>query len=202
MCLETTRCQASCEHAARGTVGGDSHQEEAIRLINPLWYLVALLIALGGWIAATVVAASAWDGVRDARVTALTDEISAEHRTVAIFTDILQPERAITCAATTGKDAEPVEVPASSLDITVRSDGSEWYLIGLLSDAPATMKVDCKPSDKRVDNASYGYAAVDGFDRAGTSRIISVVATVAAAVVAAWTFTSRRRRPAPHLVDR
>jgi len=168
-------------------------QEEAIRPVNPLWYLAALLLALGGWVGATVVAAGAWDGVRAADVKPLSGKISAENRTVAVFTDIQQPERQISCRATEGKNDKPTDVPAAGLDITVTSDGGEWHLIGLLPDAPPSMTLACTPLDKRVDNASYAYAAVDGFGRANTGRGIAALAAAVGAALAIWTFISRRR---------
>src|SRR5690349_4914839 len=94
-----------------------------VKPVNPLWYLTAFLFALGSVVLATVVAAGAWDPVRAVTVTPTTVHADAQGKTLVVFTDILQPDRDVTCRAT-GRDKKPVDIPAAALDIQVDNEGN------------------------------------------------------------------------------
>ena len=167
--------------------------------VNPLWYLAAFFLALTSIVIGTVVAAGAWDPVREVTVSPTTTRANAEAKTLVVFTDIIQPERKITCRAT-GRDKKPVDIPAAKLDITVDNEGNQWHLISLLNEGAEGMKVHCTPRDKRVDNASYGWATVTGFEsRANLAKGIGILGLAASTVLAAYVFYCRRqhRREAP-----
>ena len=168
--------------------------------VNPLWYLAAFLFALGSVMIGTVVAAGAWDPVREVTVSPTTTWADAQGKTLVVFSDIVQPDRHITCRAT-GRDKKPVAVPPAALDITVDNEGNQWHLIGLLSEGVNDMRVQCTPRDKRVDNASYGWATVTGFEsRANKANGIGVLGVALGAVFAGYVFYCRRqqRREAVH----
>jgi len=176
-----------------------------VRLTNPLWYLAALLIALGSAVAAVAVAASAFDPVRDATVTPITERVDAKGSTLAIYTDIVQDDRDIACRGRYGaEDAGRVEIPDQGVEITAMGDGTRWTLIGLLEDGRDGLRIVCTPADKRVDNASYGYATVTGYTTAvNNGKGISYLGLAAGAVLAGWVFWCRRsarraeRHPSP-----
>ncbi len=165
---------------------------------SPLWYLAALFLALGAWVIGAVVAAGAWDIVRDAGVSSSTAPVDAEDKSVAIFTDVLQPERRVTCRYTVApvqKGAKPTAIEPAPIDLTIADDGTEWYLIGFVLDGKDQMSVTCAPRDKRTDNASYAVSAVEGFSqRANVGNGIAILGTVAGIALAIWTFINRRRR--------
>lgn len=161
--------------------------------VNPLWYLAAFIFALVSVVIGTVVAAGAWDPVRVVTVTPTTTRADAMGKTLVVFTDIRQPGRNITCRAT-GRDKKPVDIPPAALDITVDNEGNQWYLIGLLTEGTSDMSVQCTPRDKRVDNASYGWATVTGFEsRANRGRGVGVLGVVLAAGWALYVFYCRRQ---------
>lgn len=167
--------------------------------VNPLWYLAAFFLALTSIVIGTVVAAGAWDPVREVTVSPTTTRANAEAKTLVVFTDIIQPERRITCRAT-GRDKKPIDIPAAKLDITVDNEGNQWHLISLLNEGAEGMKVHCTPRDKRVDNASYGWATVTGFEsRANLAKGIGILGLALSTVFAGYVFYCRRqhRREAP-----
>lgn len=166
----------------------------AVRLTNPLWYLAALLLALGATVAAVAVAASAFDPVRDATVVPVTERVDAKGATLAIYTDIVQEDRGIRCWARHGKgDKQRVDIPDKGVDITAQGDGIRWTLIGLLEEGHDGLRIICRPADQRVDNASYGYATVTGYaSKATTGRGISSLGIAAGVGLAAWVFWCRR----------
>ncbi|GAA2073221.1 hypothetical protein GCM10009821_09360 [Aeromicrobium halocynthiae] len=173
-------------------------QAEAVRLINPLWYLAALTIALGGQVVGTAVAASSWDAVRDAPLVNVSEPVDATGTSVAVFTDLPQPDRDIRCVVTeTADDAdgEPVDVPEAPLDLTAVSDSTTWHLVGFLLDAPdAQVRVACAAQDGAGDSASYAASTPDGVgERANLGNGIGWLATLAGIVLAIYVFTSRRR---------
>ena len=162
--------------------------------VNPLWYLAAFLVALGSVMIGTVVAASAWDPVREVTVSPTITRADAQAKTLVVFTDILQPDRDITCRAT-GRDKKSVDIPPAALDITVDNEGNQWHLIGLLDGGTDDLKVHCTPRDKRVDNASYGWAAVTGFEsRASAANDIGLTGVAIGIVFAGYVFYCRRKR--------
>ncbi len=165
-----------------------------MRLTNPLWYLAALLLALGSAMAATVVAASAFDPVRAAGVTPITNErIDAAGRTLAIYTDTLQPARNVTCHGR-DRDKERVDIPDKGVEITAQGDGTRWRLIGLLEDGRDGLRVRCVPDDEEIDYASYGYATVTGYtSMVNNGQGIAILGATASGALAVWVFWCRRR---------
>lgn len=166
-----------------------------MRLTNPLWYLAAFLLAIGSTMAATAVAARAFDPVRDATVTPVTERVDAGGSTLAIYTDLVQPERDILCRGRYGTDDRGrVVIPDKGLDITARGDGTTWHLIGLLEDGRDGLRIVCTPRDERVDNAAYGYATVSGYrSTVNNGAGIAYIGVGAAAVLAGWIFWCRRQ---------
>ena len=175
-------------------------EEAAIKHpVNPLWYLAALTLAMAGWIVGTAVAAGAWDAVRSAPIAAVSGPLDARGQSVAVFTDVLQPDRTITCEQTTAAarkaEKKPKPIPVASLDLVVLDDGNEWHLIGFEPEGRNGMDMRCIPKDKRADNATYAYAVVDGWtSRANTGNGIAIVGTFLGVALAIWTFVARRRR--------
>ena len=157
------------------------------------------MLALTGWVVATVVAAGAWDEVRDAPVAVVDRPLDAGGQSVAVFTDVVQPERKVTCAHTTEADRKaekkPKPIRKASIELVVTDDGNEWHLIGFEPDGRNDMTIRCTPTDKRSDNATYAFATVDGFtSRANTGNGIAIIATALGIGLAIWTFIARRRR--------
>ena len=167
---------------------------DSVKPVNPLWYLAAFVFALGSTMVGTAVAASSWDPLREVTVSPTTTRADAQAKTLGVFTDILQPERHITCRAI-GPDKKPVAIPKAKIDITVDNEGNQWHLIGLLTEGTNDMSVQCAPRDKRVDNASYGWATVTGFkSRANNGRGIGILGVVFAAGFAGYVFYCRRQQ--------
>lgn len=160
---------------------------------NPLWYLAAFLIALSSWMVATIIAAGAWQPVRDATLTPVTQRVDASRQSLAVFTDIVQPERAVTCRAT-GPGKKITDIPKAAIDITVDDDGNQWYLIGLLREGSDGLKVTCIPRDRRVDDATYAYAAVTGFSsKVNTGKGIAILGSTVGGGLAIFTLYTRRQ---------
>lgn len=166
-----------------------------MRLTNPLWYLAAFLLAIGSTMAATAVAARAFDPVRDATVTPVTERVDAAGSTLAIYTDLVQPDRDILCRGRYGQDDRGrVVIPEQDLDITARGDGTTWHLIALLEDGRDGLRIVCTPRDKRVDNAAYGYATVTGYrSTVNNGQGIAYIGVAVAAVLGGWIFWCRRQ---------
>ena len=166
-----------------------------MRPLNPLWYTAALFLVLGGWMAGTAVAAGSWDTVREAELVPLEQRIDAADGSVAVFTDIRQPERDVTCRATPrARGSEPTPFGPAPLDLRVDRDGTTWYLVGWLAEGADGLKVTCTPRDRAADNATYATAAVEGvLERANTGQGIAWLATAAGAGLAIWTWVARRR---------
>jgi hypothetical protein len=168
-----------------------------VRLVSPLWYLAALVVVLGGWMAGTVVAAGAWDRVREAPLQNVTERVDAGGASLAVLTDVRQPERDVTCTASArGKGAEPVPLPDAELDLSVVDDGSTWYLIAFDKDGRDDVAVRCTPRDRQADSASYRVAVAEGWqDRASAGNGVAWLLTAAGIALAVATWWSRRRRP-------
>jgi len=165
-----------------------------VKPVNPLWYLAAFLFALVGTMAGTAVAASSWNPLRDVTVSPATTRADAQAKTLAVFTDIRQPDRHITCRAI-GRDKKPVAIPPSTVDITVDNEGNQWHLIGVLNQGSNGMQVECTPRDKRVDNASYGWATAAGVEtRAGLGNDIGLAGVGIGIVFAGYVFYCRRQQ--------
>ncbi len=161
---------------------------------SPLWYLVSLFIALGASVVSIVIAAGAWDPVRDATVTPVGERFDATNQSVAVYTDIVQPDRDITCRAT-GADKKVTEIPAAKLALTVNNGSDQWHLIAMLNEGGKNQAITCTPRDRRVDDATYTYAVVDGFaSRANTAKGISILGLAVGVGLAGYTFHVRRQK--------
>lgn len=169
-------------------------KSEGVRPTSPFAYLAAVLIVLAGWVGATVVAAGAWDTVRDATLVPVTQErADATDRSVAVFTDIVQPERDIACRGR-DLDGRATDIDPAAIDVTVDSDGTTWHLINLLPEGRDGLKVRCGPLDRRVDNATYSFAIIDGFTSRGErGQAIAATGLLLGIALAGWTFVSRRK---------
>lgn len=167
---------------------------DGVRPTSPFAYLAAVLLVLVGWVLATAVAAGAWDPVRNATLTPVTEKLAdAKNRTLAVYTDISQPERKIRCAVRDPKGVRNY-VPPAALDITVDSDGSQWHLVALMPEGRDGLIVRCASPDGRVDNATYAYAVIDGFTSRGRlGQGIAAGGVLAGLGLGVWTFWSRRR---------
>lgn len=166
-----------------------------MRLTNPLWYLAAFLLALGSAMAGTAVAASAFDPIRDATVTPVTERVDAGGSTLAIYTDLVQDDREISCRGRYGEgDRGRVVIPATDIAVTAQGDGTTWHLIALLEKGRDGLRIVCTPTDERVDNAAYGYASVTGYGSAVTNgRGIAAIGAGAGAVLVGWILWCRRQ---------
>ncbi|WP_229053001.1 hypothetical protein [Aeromicrobium sp. Leaf350] len=165
-----------------------------MRLTSPLWYLVAVAIALAGSMVGTAVAASAWDGVREATIAPATEPIDAGGSTLAIFTD--QPQdREITCTTRPADkpDAKGDTVSGAALDIVVEQQGTDWHLLALQPAGDDGVTISCVPSDGGTDAAAYGFAVVDGFDKANRGATIGTVSLVVGIAFGGIVFWQRRR---------
>ena len=166
-----------------------------MRPTNPLWYLAAFLVALGSVMVGTVVAAGAWDPVREVTVTPTTVRVDAAGKSLAVFTDIIQSDRRIVCRATSRDKKDVTRIPDAAIDIKVDNEGNQWHLIGLLPAGRNGLKVVCAPHDKRVDNASYGYATVTGFEsRANNGKGVAVIGCAIGVALAGYVYYCRRQR--------
>lgn len=165
----------------------------SVKPVNPLWYLAAFFLALASSVVGTIIAAGAWDPVREVSVSPTTTRAAAQGKTLVVFTDIVQPDRKVSCRAV-GRDKKPVEIPPAKFDITVDNEGNQWHLIGLLNEGADGMKVQCTPRDKRADNASYTWATVSGFEsRANLANGIGVLGVALGALFAGYVFYCRRQ---------
>lgn len=165
-----------------------------VRPVNPLWYLAALLIALASLMGAAAYGASAFDAVRDATVTPVTERVDARGSTLAIYTDIVQADRDISCRGRYGDgDRGRIVIPATTVDVAAQGDGTRWRLIALLDEGRDGLRIVCTPADRRVDNAAYGYATVTGYSsRANNAQGFAWLGTAVAAALAGWVFWCRR----------
>lgn len=166
----------------------------SVKRTSPLWYLAALFIALGGAVLAIVVAAGAWDPVREATVTPIGERVDGTNKSIAVYTDIVQPDRKVTCRAT-GPGKKVTDIPAAKLTFTITNGSDEWHLIGLLNEGAKDQLITCTPRDRRVDDATYTYAAVSGFASKGNvGKGIAILSTFIGVVLAAYTFYVRRQQ--------
>jgi len=164
-------------------------------LRSPLGYLAAVLLVLVGWVAATVIAAGAWDPIREANVTPVTEKkADAAGLTLAVYTDIPQPDRTINCFADGPKKDQTTPIPPAKIQVTTEVDGTEWLLVAVLAEGRDGVTVKCTPRDRRVDNASYSYAVVDGCtSRAEIAQSVAIIGLLAGIGVTAATFWTRRK---------
>lgn len=171
-------------------------QSGRVRPSSPLAYLGALLLVIGGWMAGTIVAAGAWDLVRDAPTATLQEPVEVGDGAVAVFTDVLQPEREIRCTTRPVDDdeTEPVRMPGAPVDLTVERGGSTWYLLAFEPDVSGQVRVSCAPTDDNGDAATYRAGAVEGVrDRVQLGNGVAWLSTLAGIGLAGWTWWNRRR---------
>lgn len=166
---------------------------------SPLWYLAALALTLAGWIVGVAVAGGAWDAVRAASITSANQALEAEGESIAVFTDVVQSQRRITCSMVdVVRDAKPQPIPPAPIALTVDDDGATWTLVAFEPDGRDNVTVACTPKDRQVDNAQYAYATVNGFvERARTGNFIILGGLLSAVVVTTVVFVKRRRRTVP-----
>lgn len=187
------------EGRARPAVPSDVCHSGRVRPTSWLWYLGAVVVVMVGVMVATAVGAGAWGYVRDATLVNVNQPVDAKDGSVAVFTDVVQPDRDVTCTATPAAEKgqekpEPTEIPAAELDLKVSRDDGEWFLIGFLKEGEDGLTVRCAPADEAADSASYRVAAVDGWwDRAQLGSGIANLSLLAGLGLAAWTFWTRRK---------
>lgn len=162
---------------------------------SPLWYLAALALALAGWIIGVAIAGGAWDAVRNTPITSANQALQAKGESIAVFTDVVQAERRITCSMVdVVRDAEPDPIPASPIALTVEDDGATWNLVAFEPEGRDNVTISCAPADKGVDNAQYAYAAVDGFlERARAGNFVILGGFLGGIVLTIIVFMRRRR---------
>jgi hypothetical protein len=165
-----------------------------VKPINPLWYTAAFLFALASIVLGAVVAAGGWEPVKQATVLSIPTRVDAGDKTLVVFTDIVQPDRHITCTAT-HPDKTVTTILKPGLAVTVTSGSEQWHLIGLLRDGSDGLKVACTPRDKQHDDATYGYAAVSGFEsRYNAGKGISILGVTIGLGGMAYVYYLQRRR--------
>lgn len=163
---------------------------------SPLWYLAAVALTLAGWVVGVAVAGGAWDAVRAASITTANQALQAKGESIAVFTDVIQTERRITCSMVdVVRDARPDPIPPAPIALTVSDDGTPWNLVAFEPQGRDNVTVSCTPRDRRVDNAQYAYATVDGFvERARTGNLVILGGFGAGITLAILIFMLRRRR--------
>lgn len=163
-----------------------------MRLTNPLWYLAAFLLALGSAMAGTAVAATAFDPVRNATVTATSERVDAAGKSLAVFTND-EEHGDIVCRAR-DRDKNRIEIPQKLIGVTTKNQGETWYLIAILKDGQDDLKVSCSPTSKRPDTAGYAYATVTGYSSAANNgRGIAILGASAGALLGGYVYWCRRR---------
>lgn len=166
-----------------------------MRLTNPLWYLAAFFLAIGSAMAATAVAASAFDPVRDATVAPITERVDAKGTTLAIYTDNVQKDRQVSCWARYGtNDDQRIDIPDKGIDVIAEGDGTRWHLIGLLEEGRDGLRLVCRPGDGRDDSAIYGFATVTGYaSTVNNGKGIAYIGVAIAVGLAGWIYWCRRQ---------
>lgn len=155
------------------------------------WYLAAVLLVLGGWVAATAIAATSWQDLKQATVLPLDPgkDLTVTDRGVAFFTDLPQ-DRRVTCHS---KPADALTTEPNSFDLSTRSGGRAWHLVSVTKEArPGSYSVSCTPRDRKVDTASYGYAELPDFRNATIGNGVGSIATFIAVILTAWVYWGRR----------
>lgn len=157
-------------------------------LTNPLWYLMALMIVLGGSMAGTIIGAGAWNEIRDASITPVGEPVDTTGKTLAIYADLTQEGREIACTTKpeeAGDDVEPAAAEVPAITISVNDNGVEWHLVGLVTEGGEAEVIACAPADGGTDNANYGYALVDrsGITLAERTVQLSLIAGIFLAVL-------------------
>lgn len=157
-------------------------------LTNAWWYFAAAALVLLAPMIGAMVAASSWSEVRNADVRPLAGPITTAGQGLAVFSDLDQ-DRTIVCTGRSGAAKTGAKIESATIDLTVDKDGSQWHLVAVDTQPPATVTVACAPKDGRVDNASYGYALVGGFGAAKAGMAVSILGAVGGvglALAVAW----------------
>jgi hypothetical protein len=162
---------------------------------SPYWYLGAIALTIVAWMVGVAVAGGAWDAVRSAPISSANEALQAKGRSIAVFTDVVQPDRRITCAMTdVVTDSRSVPIPPAPIALDVEDDGATWHLVAFQPEGRNAVTVACTPKDKQVDNAQYAYATVDGFiQRARIGNAIILLGLLGAIVTSVVVFVRRRR---------
>ncbi len=183
------------QRAALSLTAGSVSSVDKSRSPSPIWYLAALALTLAGWIIGVAVAGGAWDAVRNASITSANQALQAKGESIAVFTDVVQAERRITCSMVdVVRDAKPVTIPPAPIALTVEDDGSTWTLVAFEPEGRDNVTVSCAPRDKQVDNAQYAYSTVDGFvDRARAGNLVILGGFLGGIALAIIVFVRRRR---------
>ncbi len=168
-------------------------QSDGVRPSSAWCYVAALVVAFGGYMVGIATAGSAWNLALDSTVQPATTALAAKDRTVAVFTDIPQADRDVSCR-TGGTDKPRRAIRESRISPSTTQDGTTWTLIAVLPSGFDDLKVVCTPKDKRADPASYGIAAVDGFSsRVNLGNGIAWLSVAVGVALGVWTFVTRRR---------
>lgn len=162
---------------------------------SPYWYLGAIALTIVSWMVGVAVAGGAWDAVRHAPISSANEALQAEGQSIAVFTDVVQNDRHITCAMTdVVTDSRAVTIPPAPIALDVEDDGTTWHLVAFQPEGRNGVTVSCTPEDKQVDNAQYAYATVDGFiQRARAGNAVIMIGLLGAAITAGVVFFRRRR---------
>lgn len=165
--------------------------------VSPAWYLLALAVFAIGWNGGVWWAGSAWDQVREARITSANQALQADGESIAVFTDVVQPDRKIICEMVdVVREAPRQRMGADPIPLTVEDDGITWQLVAFEREGRDNVTVACAPEDKQVDNAQYAYATVDGFNsRLWTGNVISMASIALSIAVGVVIYRIRRRHP-------
>ncbi len=170
--------------------------DQAKKTTGPAWYLVALAVFAIGWNGGVWWAGQAWDLVREAPITSANQALQADGESIAVFTDVVQVNRQITCSmSSVVREARPQAIAPAPIPLTVEDDGATWTLIAFENEGRDNVTVSCAPKDKQVDNAQYAYATIDGYNaRLWTGNIVSIAAIVLALAIGFAIFRIRRRQ--------
>lgn len=146
------------------------------------------MIAVGAQVLGAAVAATAWDEARTTKLLNTSERIDAAGESIAVFTDVVQPD--IVCTATApGRRVKPVELAPAPVTISNTSDDATWYLIAFLADGRERLKVQCKPKAGGSDSATYMVGVTSVSDRAGT--VIAWIGLLLGTGLAATVFAAR-----------
>lgn len=173
----------------------DQEAAEPAGAPSPLWYLAALVLAVICWMVGVGVAGGAWDAVRSAPISSANGTLQAKGSSIAVFTDVVQADRGITCLMTdVVTDSRGTPIPPAPIALEVEDDGTTWHLVAFEPEGRDGVTVSCAPKDKQVDNAQYAYSTVDGFgQRARAGNAVILGGLFLAIATSAVVFVRRRR---------
>lgn len=165
---------------------------------SPIFYLAALLIFLGGWIAAVIIAAGDFAQLERANVQPLDSaQLGTDPARIAVFidgpsTDGPSSKDTIDCTSR-APGREPVDIRPVKAPIQTTSPGTTWHLLGITVelDNPADTVIACTAADG--DDRQYGVAPAPEFRGAAIGNGIGILATAVSAILAIWTYRRRRR---------